>query len=1276
MPTALPCPPEARIYTLDGEKHTGISAFLDHMLSKDVRITPEQAEIELKQAKDLGFENVHEAIGSVNKRMGKGKVAEQKGIAETKPVETVQEQKLNEDEFIRQADNILPSNMKKVRDAGWNPITGKKEGSKFELTKLYLSQLSSDKFKSKLEELENRFKQSQPTNPIEDIQGEQGKSKPPYTRFADIPPEELKAASRERKAEQFDTKVDNAAKKLIERFSAKLPEGTQKSGVGLPELITGAAEIIKKAYHAGQDLKQAVKEALDHIKAKWDKAWGAYDEAEVADALYESGAFTIDEEIEMRFGLTPQEVLNIWNSSDAGRSNPELLDFIQSLSDSEKKKIVKEAMKGIVSPELDKFIKVVKQKTGNVIEMMSKDEFKKTVDEKIHEELLKEEAKRKVTEEQVKEALKNAKTDKSFMQTIKETKMAEWSEDLVKGIGLAFHPAMFEGKEFARDAMSIIRKEKSREAAINEKADKASKKMIFAWTQVPKVTKIAFMLSIENKAKYGDAYPQYKAVADSYRQRMDAVFEQLSKIKDVNFLEDYFPHFWKKPDKARALFSKRPMEGDKSFLKKRFYADIMEGINAKLELATDNPEEIVRLAEMNAQRFETAHNILSDMKDNGLVKFYRNGQQPEGWELVNDPLFKRMALFTVKSEDATKLGEGNPEAAMSTGGWYMPEPAARVFNNYLSKGLSGSGRAGKAAYELIRGWNNTKNMFQLGIGGFHFVTTTNDALVTAFANANNKLIAGLAQRDPKLVFKALQEYGEYFTVLPSLARTIAAGRKILNKANKGYITAPEVQDFVDAGGRTGTSRLYMLDSHYNLLKAVGKLRYDWSEMGKMEATGQVAKAAFNAMMLPFEKIMHPLMQWWVPTLKAGGYFRTMQSELSIQKNLTPAEIQRVKERTIDDMDDRLGQMIYDNKFWNKSLKDIGFMTVRSLGWSGGTIMAYGKGIGEIPESGKRLLKGEGVSPRTMWMITLPMHVALMGATLQYIMTGKGPKELKDYFFPKDGTMNADGTEHRLVLPTYMKDLIAYGSDINSMFKNTDEKPHGAQTLKNKTAPFINEWLEIVGNKDFYGTQIWNPKDSYYQKGLEILEYEAQTFIPFSFKGYPGSKPTGTQQMLQKFGIMQASKEFQRNETQNHIMSEVAKEFGDEAKTEQDTIRFAARREIREMLFKNQEPSQELWDKADYTDKTRTQVEKDATLDPHKRMFRDLKSESQLNVWSTMSKQEKEDYTEYLNNKASFESLMENKKEIFDDPELQKAYDEILGLTHETRGRKGSGGPAL
>jgi hypothetical protein len=1209
----MPIPFRDCTFTLDGTAYQGIDKFIDRLLSKDIRVTPDQEAIDMARAKEFGFDHPAEAIGSVNKRLGL-KETEQKEIR-------VMEEDAKLLKSVSDTDGILHE----LFGAGDKGIVRMKDIDSGEV----ISLKKFPSFDQAEKEYEKNTKLSEPA------------VREPYKFLKDIPDEELRQAAKERKSEAFDKKVDDFAKRLTDTLSAKLPEGTQKSGVGIAEIIQKGADIIKAAYHAGQDIKEAIGKAIDYIKDNWDKAWGEFDEATVADHMYEAGALSIDEEIETRFGLTPQEVLDIWNSSDAGRNNPELLDFVQKLSSDEKKEIVKNALKGIVSDKLNKFIKVVKQKTGNKIDIMDKAEFKQAVDDKIKEELRKEMEKRTKAKEQLDEAIKKSQQSKPLLTQIKNSAMVDKVMQVIKGIGLAFHPAMFEGKELARDAMMLIRKEKGKEAHANELADIASRDLMNKWNWVPKLDKLGFILSLENAKKYGTADPLYKKIADQYRQRMDAVFEMISKIKDVPYLEDYFPHFWEKPERARAhfaqVYSKRSFEGNKSFLKQRFYSDILQGLEAGLKLATDNPEEIVRLAEINALKFKTAHDVFAEMHSRGLIKFFKNGVQPEGWKLVNDPLFKRMALFTVKGED------GKDEAAMSSGGWYMPEPVARVVNNYLSRGISGAGPVGKNVFEAARGWNNFKNLFQLGMGAFHLTTTTVDSTVTGVANAVSKILAGKPQ--------GLIDLVNSITLIPNIAKTLAKGHEGIMAYRATTSTSGDVQSMVDANGRTGLSKIYTLDSWYNLKKAVGKLYAD-------KDFSQLPSAIKNALLLLPEAAAKPLMEWYVPRLKVGGYLRTLEHELSLKKGLTDRDVLREKQRIWDDMDDRLGQMVYDNLFWHKTMKDIAFMTIRSFGWTGGTIRAFGKGIGEAPESAKRLVKGEGLSPRTAWLLSLPVTVGAYGAMYQYMMTGQGPQELKDYFFPKDGTKNPDGTDHRVSIPSYMKDLFAY-------------KRHPFETLAHKTAPSVNEAIEIFSNKDFYGTQIFNPKDPIYKKGLELLEYEAQSLIPFSFKQQQGAQPNLRQSIEQKFGIMPATKEFQRTDTQNTIVAEVSKAFGDEVKTQSDAERYAARREIRERLFAGESPSnlKPLFDKAGYSSKTKDEVIKDARLDPYKRMFRDLKSEQQLTVWSKMTEDEKKEYTEYLNNKDSFEQLHENKPEFFDE-ETEKAYQEIVKKTHETRGGPG------
>lgn len=85
------------------------------------------------------------------------------------------------------------------------------------------------------------------------------------------------------------------------------------------------------------------------------------------------GVMEIDEEIVKTTPITPQDILNIWNSVvDQRDVNAELWRFVARMSDAEKKSIVKDALRGVVPAELQRFAKEVREKTGRKIRTRTK----------------------------------------------------------------------------------------------------------------------------------------------------------------------------------------------------------------------------------------------------------------------------------------------------------------------------------------------------------------------------------------------------------------------------------------------------------------------------------------------------------------------------------------------------------------------------------------------------------------------------------------------------------------------------------------------------------------------------------------------------------------------------------------------------------------------------------------------------------------------------------------------------------------------------------------
>src|SRR5206468_372550 len=86
-------------------------------------------------------------------------------------------------------------------------------------------------------------------------------------------------------------------------------------------------------------------------------------------------------------------------------------------------------------------------------------------------------------------------------------------------------------------------------------------------------------------------------------------------------------------------------------------------------------------------------------------------------------------------------------------------------------------------------------------------------------------------------------------------------------------------------------------------------------------------------------------------------------------------------------------------------------------------------LGVFGDMAKKVLTGKAreaeLTHRASYVAALPVTVGLYGAAYQYLRTGEGPQELKDYFFPKTGEVDADGNAERVQVPSYMKDMIAY-----------------------------------------------------------------------------------------------------------------------------------------------------------------------------------------------------------------------------------------------------------
>jgi hypothetical protein len=134
--------------------------------------------------------------------------------------------------------------------------------------------------------------------------------------------------------------------------------------------------------------------------------------------------------------------------------------------------------------------------------------------------------------------------------------------------------------------------------------------------------------------------------AGHMRKLLDTTRDEIRALgtgKLENFIKDYFPHIWKDPRQAEnvigKILGKRPLEGPKSFLKRREIPTTAEGLAQGLEPVSDNPVDLVLLKLREMNRYLLGQRILNEMSDVGLAKLIpHDGRAPVGYTRINDKI--------------------------------------------------------------------------------------------------------------------------------------------------------------------------------------------------------------------------------------------------------------------------------------------------------------------------------------------------------------------------------------------------------------------------------------------------------------------------------------------------------------------------------------------------------------------------------------------------------------------------------------------------------------
>jgi GGDEF domain-containing protein len=644
--------------------------------------------------------------------------------------------------------------------------------------------------------------------------------------------------------------------------------------------------------------------------------------------------------------------------------------------------------------------------------------------------------------------------------------------------------------------------------------------------------------------------PELQPAADVIRKMLDDWREKIRSLGTGaldNFIENYFPHIWSDDASAKKwlgkVFGRRPLKGPASFLKERTIPTTREGLDAGLTPISTNPLILAfaKLGEM--QKFYSGVKFVQGLKDEKLAVFKPSFKpMPEGWSKIED------AVGTVRQWSEAEQG------FIERGHYIMPTDGARILNNHLG----GSALRNFLPAQLFRVVSNAANALQLGFSGFHLGFTTLDAIISRNAIGIERLLHG----EP---LRAAMAFLEAATGPGAALANIARGHRLRQAYGNMGRASPEMREIVralmQAGGVVKMDRYFMAAQGVSPFHGVGftTLAKD-VKMALSLPQGKVAAATKVLGSFPVEyaqKLWHDLDAAWhempmpaltVPIEMAGRITRASTSiimehivplqKLGVFSDLASDHIRRnpledeasraaAMQRIWNSVDNRLGEMVYNNLFWDRTFKDVNHMMIRAVGWNLGTVRELGGAPIDVVKLLDYMARGapaelespslsktsharidyerqksklqriaEKVGHKIPYALALVGTTMVIGAMMQYLFTGQGPSEVKDYFFPWTGRYTKYGTKERISLPTYMKDIYEYSTQPGT-------------TVINKANPIFGIIHAIYANEDFFGNAIRDPDAPMWRQIIQGAQYGVREVLPFSFQGTKQFAEAGT-----------------------------------------------------------------------------------------------------------------------------------------------------------------------
>jgi len=575
---------------------------------------------------------------------------------------------------------------------------------------------------------------------------------------------------------------------------------------------------------------------------------------------------------------------------------------------------------------------------------------------------------------------------------------------------------------------------------------------------------------------------------------------------------------------------------------------------------------------------------------------------------------------------------------LELGKWALPKQAATVLRNHLSPGLSSHRNIWvRGVYDGLRKLRNISLMLSHGMSGFHGINVGTDSINSHSALAWQKLGRG----DWRGALKMLR------SVPAAPVADYFLGGKVIEAMRSGDpsgIPDPIMRSVVEAvirgGGTASMNAAYQNNAFNGMVQSVRDVMFS-------DKTGKQIKGAvmapLHAAMALVEASAAPIMKYEVPHLKMGVFFHMAKDiyENASRRGWDDTKISREMAKAWDNVDNRMGQLNYDNLNWGRTMKEIIMLLFRAPGWTLGSIREFGGGAWDLVTVPWRIGKNEDVITSKMgYAVGAGISYAVQGMIIQYLFTGEPPEEAKDLYFPRTGRKNPDGSNERLSMPHYSKDIVAWLTN-------------PLKTVQHKMNPFWGTALDLWANEDYFGRQIREGTLTE-QAGQAGWHFVNNMFMPFSvrnaFRLNENGESVVVSVIIGATGISPAPAYITRTPAQKMMIGYLRDRSGSRRVSQEDADKSDRRRRlIRDLRSGKTIPGDsDRW--AGFTDTQRRGIVRDSKQTAFQTSFKRLSFDEAVNVFTVASKVER---------LAAWDLLLKKRvKETVPDPGVLAVYYEL------------------